>query len=318
MNFLHHLLVPSHRNNYRARALHLDFLTYYLLAAIFLGFLHRAIPASDIGARILGIATDVSISKLVECTNQYRAEHGLSSLAVSEKLADAARRKADDMLKKNYWAHNSPSGQTPWSFVLAANYSYSFAGENLAKNFMFSNDICHAWMSSPSHRENILRPMYSEVGFAVVNGTLLGDKTTLVVQMFGAPQSSKRVSAVARAEERPAQPTPIIATPTPKAAVIAESEDTGSSLILANKETTTQQQSSSKINLNVLTYDTGLIFMIFLIITIISDLYFAHKLQIIRVSGKHIAHFAFVVFMFVGLFILARGVITAQAAFSGF
>ena len=54
-------------------------------------------------------------------------------------------------------------------------------------------------MKSSSHRENLLSSYYQDIGFAVVDGELLGEKTTLVVQMFGnkstvSYQSSSQVS----------------------------------------------------------------------------------------------------------------------------
>ena len=41
-------------------------------------------------------------------------------------------------------------------------------------------------MASPTHMENVMRKDYKDIGFAVVNGVLAGEETTLVVQMFGA------------------------------------------------------------------------------------------------------------------------------------
>jgi len=53
-------------------------------------------------------------------------------------------------------------------------------------------------MGSPSHRANLLNKNYKEIGFAVVNGTLNGYETTLVVQMFGQPRD---LSLIASKEE---------------------------------------------------------------------------------------------------------------------
>ncbi len=50
-------------------------------------------------------------------------------------------------------------------------------------------------MASPTHRDNILKSEYRDIGLAVVNGNLNGQETTLVVQMFGA--STKPTSQVA-------------------------------------------------------------------------------------------------------------------------
>jgi hypothetical protein len=109
------------------------------------------------------------------------------------------------MFSYNYWAHVSPKGVTPWDFIVSEGYQYTVAGENLAKNFTTSKDVVFAWMASPTHKANIVKSAYREVGFAVVNGVLNGAETTLVVQMLGASSSQladsfKKQSPVAVSE----------------------------------------------------------------------------------------------------------------------
>src|SRR3972149_9762200 len=94
------------------------------------------------------------------------------------------------MFQENYWSHYSPDGKTPWDVILGAGYKYEYAGENLAKNFLFSNGFVDAVMNSTTHRDNLLKKEYTEVGYAIVNGTLNGEQTTLVVQEFGKPMTS--------------------------------------------------------------------------------------------------------------------------------
>jgi hypothetical protein len=91
------------------------------------------------------------------------------------------------MFAEQYWAHVSPSGIQPWKWFGDVGYNYSFAGENLAKNYPTSQATVDAWMNSPTHRENILNKEYTDVGFAVMDGVLNGQNTTLVVALYGAP-----------------------------------------------------------------------------------------------------------------------------------
>jgi len=104
----------------------------------------------------LGFATDISIQALLKDTNDKRIENGLQPLTLNDQLNQAAAGKAADMFGNNYWAHISPSGKTPWDFILGANYQYVYAGENLAKDFQDSQGVVDAWMNSPSHKENLL------------------------------------------------------------------------------------------------------------------------------------------------------------------
>ena len=60
---------------------------------------------------------------------------------------------------------------------------------NLAKNFTTSNSAVSAWLSSPTHRANVLKQDYQDVGFAVLDGQLNGQPTTLIVALYAAPEN---------------------------------------------------------------------------------------------------------------------------------
>jgi len=134
-------------------------------------------------------ATDISSQSIVALTNTSRAERGIATLVQNQTLTQAAYSKANDMVKNNYFDHYSPTGSTPWSFMLANGYDYSIAGENLAMDFATAEGINKAWLASPSHARNELNPDFTDIGVAVVHGQLAGSDTTLVVQMFGRKQS---------------------------------------------------------------------------------------------------------------------------------
>lgn len=286
-DFFHHFFVPREDNNFRAKALHPDFLTYYLLIAFFLTLGFKYTPLSN----VLGYATDITVEKLYQLTNQERQKNGLPNLAYSEKLSQAAAKKAQDMFAKNYWAHYAPDGVTPWDFILQAGYQYEYAGENLAKNFLFSDGVVSAWMNSPSHRDNILRKDYTEVGFAVVNGTLNGEPTTLVVQMFGKPLPS----SIAQ------KPTPVISSPPPVQPV--------KNLAIGKEAILAKQSINQKFNLTNFSFNINLVFFIFLLLALGLDFYFAYRMHLIRIGGKNLAHFIFISFLFIGLLIASRGAI---------
>ncbi len=301
MNSLHHLFIPHERNNFRAKALHINFLTFYLLLAVLFTFTVKFIYGKS--GDILGYATDISVDKLYQLTNTTRQQNQLSTLEYNEQLAQAAQKKAADMFTKNYWSHFAPDGKTPWDFILSSGYQYEFAGENLAKNFLFSQGVVDAWMNSPSHRENILKKDYSQVGFAVVNGILNGEETTLVVQMFGKPLS---VPIAKQPEVRPqtveAQ-APIITQPAQITAVEQKPAIQGQPVILAQKTI------PSSNNIIQLSLNSSLIFLTFLIAALILDFYFAARLRIIRVTGKNMAHIIFIGFIVVGILLLTKGAI---------
>jgi len=137
----------------------------------------------------------VTNSELIEMLNKDRVAQGLKPLIVNQQLVMAAEKKATDMLNENYFAHTSPDGITPWYWLSKVGYKYVAAGENLAKDFTESEYVHQAWMDSPSHRANILNQNYQDVGIAVVEGEINGQKTTIAVQFFG-KSSVKATAAV--------------------------------------------------------------------------------------------------------------------------
>lgn len=188
MNFLVHLFLPHHSNNHRPKILHHQPLLFLLLVLCVAQLLMFIIKTTN--PYILGIATDITVERLLEETNNKRQENGVASLALDKELSLAAFQKAQDMFARDYWAHNGPDGTTPWVFIKEAGYEYAFAGENLAKDFSASSDVVSAWMASPRHKDNVLSKNFEDIGFAVVEGKLNGRDTTLIVQMFGKRQST--------------------------------------------------------------------------------------------------------------------------------
>lgn len=180
--FLVHLFLPHKSNNHRPKILHNSSLL--VIALLFLATFLAPIP------RVLGIATNITIDRLTELTNKERANNNLSSLVLNNELSLAAQEKAKDMFNNNYWAHNSPIGKTPWVFIINSGYEYSYAGENLARDFDSAENAVSAWMASPGHRANILSANYQDIGFVVATGKLSGHDTTLIVQMFGTKKAA--------------------------------------------------------------------------------------------------------------------------------
>src|SRR3990167_10669241 len=131
--FLKHLLIPHEKNNHRAKLLHNSSLATILSLFLILNFAWYLISA--LRPDVLGVSYSISESELLELVNKERGQNGRAPLTLNPQLSDAARRKAADMLEKNYWSHFAPDGSTsPWGFIRAAGYSYVNAGENLARD----------------------------------------------------------------------------------------------------------------------------------------------------------------------------------------
>ena len=304
-DLLRHLFVPHESNNHRAKALHMD--TMFLYVAVFVLFnvairtIHSNYPD------VLGYATNIQAQQLLADTNAQRVSAGLQPLMMNQALSQAAAQKAADMFAKNYWAHIGPQGETPWDFIIASGYKYSVAGENLAKNFQDSAGVVTAWMNSPSHRDNMLKPSYRDVGFAVVNGKLQGEDTTLVVQMFGTPPlgtvaevpPSKPVaiapSPAAVPVVSPVAVQPVVQPKTQAKAVVvpplASATENSQQAVLSfpfSSSIKTPAVDITSLKTNVTIAFAGILVGIFVV-----DFYFALKRKTVRAVGSTAGHVLF-------------------------
>jgi hypothetical protein len=130
-------------------------------------------------------ASAITPEKVLELVNTDRVAIGLPALTVNEHLVAAAEAKVRDMGEKQYFAHTSPEGKTPWKFIDEAGYSYHYAGENLAIRFTNAEDEQQAWLNSPTHRANILNNKFLETGIAVWMAEENGQKVLIVAEEFG-------------------------------------------------------------------------------------------------------------------------------------
>jgi len=161
---------------------------YLIILILFIGifnFLGTTVLPED---TFLVSASDIDVYELFILANNERKSRGIKELTIDTRLVAAAEAKGNDMIAKDYWSHYGPNGESPWDFIINAGYDYSYAGENLAKDFSSSSPIHSAWMASPSHRDNIINSSFENIGIAVVTGEFQGKETSIVVQMFGTQQ----------------------------------------------------------------------------------------------------------------------------------
>lgn len=164
----------------------------------------------------------ITQANIVTLTNEARGKQGLATLKQNSRLANAAQAKAEDMLAKQYFAHTSPSGTTPWAWIKQAGYAYTVSGENLAVHYTTAEGAFAGWLASPSHRANIVNPKYTEIGVGIAEGVFEGHPSVIVVQMFGRPVGAKDIPATETAKAAPS-PTkqPVAAAPESTSGTVA-------------------------------------------------------------------------------------------------
>jgi len=280
-----HLLHPSARNQHRPKLLHAESLLYFsliVLAAFSLMKALRFFPGLE--TTILGYASNITAEQVLSQTNEQRAAEGLAPLELNNQLSSAALSKGQNMFQDQYWSHTSPSGVEPWSFIQTAGYQYKTAGENLARDFMSTNDLVGAWMASATHRANILNPQFEEIGIAVIDGKLEGFETTLVVQMFGTPKVSQATvvsppQLLANAAEETAPLAAVTGPGTQQTAVLAGT--TLSPLSLRNSVLFSPLQLTKAFFLAVI---------ILITVTLVYDSFIANNRRAARIVTKNLGH----------------------------
>jgi uncharacterized protein YkwD len=109
--------------------------------------------------------------------NAERRGRGLPTLRLNGRLTAAARAHSRDMVRRHYFEHTAPGGQTLVKRIRQSGYLTSakrwLVGENIgwgAASKGSARAIVKAWMNSPSHRKAILTRSYRDAGIGVVKG----------------------------------------------------------------------------------------------------------------------------------------------------
>lgn len=290
---IRHYIFPHQSNNYKAHALHNGPVIFYIFLLIFLQTGNRFIK--DQFPNVLGYATDITTEKILVLVNEKRMEANLPELKMSQELSIAATQKAADMFTKNYWAHVSPTGVTPWVFINGAGYNYVYAGENLARSFDNARQVVDAWMESPTHRANILKKEYTDIGLAVMNGKLNGEETTLVVQEFGS-----RTAADYRGDNKRETGNGIAVVP-----VISAVPD-----LAGSKNNQDLNRESTNVFLPWKNTKSASVLLVeFLLIVLLIDSIYIWRYKIFRISGHSIAHIIFLVALLGAMWATGMGAI---------
>ena len=94
------------------------------------------------------------------------------------------------MISQGYFEHTSPAGVTFIDRIEATGYMQGARSWTVGENLVWGTGplstpqaLVTAWMNSPPHRENLLRPAFREIGIAAVAGTPVsqGDLTGVTV-----------------------------------------------------------------------------------------------------------------------------------------
>lgn len=122
--------------------------------------------------------------------NKERRDRDLKSLCVHPDLQKAARAHSKDMIRRDYFSHNT-KGRNEDACERVRRYDYRFrlCGENIAYgsgSYGEPESTMRRWMKSDGHRRNILNGKFLEVGIGTYTGTYNGtENVTMYTADFG-------------------------------------------------------------------------------------------------------------------------------------
>jgi uncharacterized protein YkwD len=152
-------------------------------------------PVLDDGA----VDGPAAAQQLLDLVNGLRADHGVAPLAISEVAAAVAFDRSLNMVECGMCSfdHQIPgTGYAPY-WEIAQIKGALGAGENLGQtgepNDRFIQSLFDAWVASPTHYENLLRPQWTHMGLGIVEIPLRRGGSVKVVShlfvMAGGPLS---------------------------------------------------------------------------------------------------------------------------------
>jgi uncharacterized protein YkwD len=151
--------------------------------------------AAESGARGVTAADSLERGMLAE-VNALRTRHKLPTLRINVRLTAAADAHSLAMARKGFFTHESADGsafsERVRGFYRDRGFGYWSVGENLLWS---SPDVDAAgalrmWLASPSHRRNLLKREWREIGLSAVHvgsapGFFKGLEVTIVTVDFG-------------------------------------------------------------------------------------------------------------------------------------
>jgi uncharacterized protein YkwD len=122
--------------------------------------------------------------RIYQKVNEIRRERQAPVLSWNEDLASEARRHANNMSARSFFAHQDPKrGDIDQRLNLAA-IEWNRCAENIYREKGFDDpvgDAVQSWLESPEHRRNMLDSGLAETG---VGAFMQRDGTMYIVQIF--------------------------------------------------------------------------------------------------------------------------------------
>jgi uncharacterized protein YkwD len=137
-----------------------------------------AADCGPVDTQVSGLSQSQMESSIGCLINDERSSYGLRPVTPNTDLRQAALSHSNEMIAESYFEHTSPQGLTFIDRIDATGYMNGARSWVVGENLVWGTGplstpqaLVTAWMNSPPHRENLLRPSFREIGIAAVAGT---------------------------------------------------------------------------------------------------------------------------------------------------
>lgn len=110
---------------------------------------------------VTGFAQNNTEAEVIAKVNDIRVANGLNALRYDASLEATATVRANELNVR--FSHTRPDG-SDW-YTVNPDLMY---GENLADGYNTADAVVNAWMASPEHKANILKPDFTTVAVSSV------------------------------------------------------------------------------------------------------------------------------------------------------
>ena len=110
-------------------------------------------------------SADPAVREFVALANAHRESVGCGPLLWHDGTADVAQAHSEDMVEREFFAHQNPDGESPFDRLREAGIDWSgAAGENIAWGYPTAAAVLAGWLGSPGHRANLETCGYTHHG----------------------------------------------------------------------------------------------------------------------------------------------------------
>lgn len=144
--------------------------------------------AFGLGLKVVKATPQVRIweRNMVRLVNEDRASQALPPLVFDNDLANVARFHSHDMVRRRFFAHVSPDGNTPSHRLDRAGYLFLSTRENLSEALDIESSE-RGLLDSPHHYDNIMATDVTHIGIGIVRGGVHDSRSITVTQLFATP-----------------------------------------------------------------------------------------------------------------------------------